>query len=371
MVYLFSFNLSWVIVEMIVPGVSNLEVIMKKRDYYFDNAKFILIFLVVFGHLLRAFIEDNEVFFALYKAIYTFHMPAFILVSGFFAKGFNEKGYIKKIAKKLILPYIIFQVIYSIYYFYLYQKQTLVIDPFNPHWSLWFLVSMFFWNVLMIPFSKLKASVAIPLALTAGLLIGYVDWVSNYLSLSRTFVFFPLFLAGYYLKKEHFYSLFTIPKRIIALVAFIVLFAGFYFYPDMQYQWLLGSKPYEAMGAASLLAMFKRLGIYILSFVMVMSFFAFVPRGQYFFTTLGKRTLYVYLLHGFLVKLLRETEFISYFDKTERIVLLAGVSLIIVLALSSKLITAFTQPLIELSNTRTKKLFSRLSGGYRVTQERN
>ncbi|OCA85643.1 acyltransferase [Bacillus sp. FJAT-27225] len=344
---------------------------MKKRDYYFDNAKFILIFLVVFGHLLRAFIEDNEIFYALYKAIYTFHMPAFILVSGFFAKGFNEKGYIKKITKKLILPYIIFQVIYSVFYYFLYQKPTLVIDPFNPQWSLWFLVSMFYWNLLMIPFSKLKAATAIPIALAVGLLIGYVDWISNYLSLSRTFVFFPLFLAGYYLKKEHFYSLFTVPKRIFALVAFIALFAGFYMYPDMQYQWLLGSKPYEAMGAASLLAMFKRLGIYILSFIMVMSFFAFVPRKQYFFTTLGKRTLYVYLLHGFFVKLLRETEFISYFDKTERIILLAGVSLIIVLALSSKLITTFTQPLIELNVSRAKKLLERLSGEYRVPQERN
>ncbi|RDU38960.1 acyltransferase [Neobacillus piezotolerans] len=344
---------------------------MKKRNYYFDNAKFILIFLVVFGHLLRTFIEDNEVFFALYKAIYTFHMPAFILISGFFAKGFNEKGYVAKIARKLILPYIIFQVIYSVFYYYLYQKPDLRIDPFDPQWSLWFLVSMFFWSIMLIFFTKIRPSFAIAAAFSIGLLIGYISWVSNYLSLSRTFVFFPLFLVGYYMKKEHFYSLFTIRKRIIAIAVFLTVFAGFYFYPEMQYQWLLGSKPYEAMGVASVWAMFKRLGIYALSLVMVMSFFAFVPRKQYFFTTLGKNTLYVYLLHGFFVKVFRESDIASYFDKTERIVLLAGISLILVIGLSSKLITSFTQPLIELKASRTKKLLSRLSGGLRLNQGRH
>ena len=63
---------------------------MKQREYFFDNAKFILIFLVVFGHFLRSFIEESEIIYSLYKVIYTFHMPAFILISGFFAKGFRE-----------------------------------------------------------------------------------------------------------------------------------------------------------------------------------------------------------------------------------------------------------------------------------------
>nr|MCX3330604.1 acyltransferase family protein [Bacillus pacificus] len=78
----------------------------KSRDSYFDNAKFLLIFLVVFGHILRSFINDNEFMLYLYKFIYTFHMPAFILVSGFFAKGFKRSGYVKKLAVKLIIPYL-------------------------------------------------------------------------------------------------------------------------------------------------------------------------------------------------------------------------------------------------------------------------
>lgn len=66
------------------------------RDSYFDNAKFLLIFLVVFGHIIRSYIHDNDALLHIYKFIYTFHMPAFILISGYFAKGFNRPGYVKK-----------------------------------------------------------------------------------------------------------------------------------------------------------------------------------------------------------------------------------------------------------------------------------
>ena len=228
--------------------MSVLEEIMEPRNYYFDNAKFILIFFVVFGHFLRSFIEDNETIYTIYKVIYTFHMPAFILVSGFFAKGFYQKGYVKKITKKLIFPYLIFQIIYSVFYYFLYDQSEITLDPFNPQWSLWFLISLFCWNLMLLLFVKYKAVISIIVSLAIGLLAGYADWVSNYLSLSRTLVFFPFFLLGYYLKKEYIYSLFKIRFRLLALAVFVIVFAGFYFYPDINYKWLLGSNSYEELG---------------------------------------------------------------------------------------------------------------------------
>ena len=192
---------------------------MNKRDFYFDNAKFILIFLVVFGHLLRSFIEDHEQISSLYKVIYTFHMPAFIVISGYFAKGFSKKGYIGKITKKLIMPYMLFQLIYSIFYYFLHQKDALKVDPFDPNWALWFLLSLFFWNLLLRLFAKYTAGISITIALLIGLFVGYVDWINNYLSLSRTFVFLPFFLLGYYMRKEHFY---LILKPKVKVSAFLI-----------------------------------------------------------------------------------------------------------------------------------------------------
>lgn len=343
---------------------------MKQRNYYFDNAKFILIFFVVFGHLLRTFIEDNEIIYNLYKVIYTFHMPAFILVSGFFARGFNQKGYIAKIAKKLILPYLIFQLIYSVYYYFLYNKSQLTVDPLDPHWSLWFLISLFFWNVMLIGFSRLSPILGLSLSLILGLAVGYLDWISNYLSLSRTFVFFPMFLLGYHLTKDHVKIVTKPAFRTLAFVAFLIVFTGFTLYPEIEYKWLLGSKPYSAMNTAASAGMFIRLGLYLLSTLMVFSFLAFVPKGQYFFTKLGKHTLYVYLLHGFFVRTFRESEVSGYFHDPETILLLAAIALGLTLILSSRFITALAQPIIEFKLSRFIRVKYKTAALYKLFRKK-
>ncbi|WP_394232714.1 acyltransferase family protein [Niallia oryzisoli] len=329
---------------------------MKQREFYFDNAKFILIVFVVFGHLLRTFIEENEIIYSLYKVIYTFHMPAFILVSGFFAKGFRKKGYVIKIAKKLILPYLVFQTIYSLFYYFLYQEPELTINPLDPHWSLWFLISLFFWNVMLYGFTRFHWMYSLSITIIIALLIGFADSVSNYLSLSRTFVFFPLFLLGYYLKKEHFYLLLQGKLKLTACIVFFIVFTGFYLFPELEYEWLLGSKPYSELGVDSITAMFIRLCVYLLSMIMVASFFALVPTKRYFFTNLGRNSLYVYLLHGFFIRLFRVSDVKDYFTDGESFLLLAGISIILTFLLSSKTITSFAQPLIELKTSKTKEL---------------
>jgi len=335
---------------------------MKQRDYYFDNAKFILIFFVVFGHLLQSFIEENEMVFTLYKVIYTFHMPAFILVSGFFARGIYDKGYIKKIAKKLIIPYLIFQIVYSVFYYFLYNESHFTMDPLNPHWSLWFLISLFFWHLMLLGFSRLKPHVGLPLAFMIGLGVGYVDWISNYLSLSRTFVFFPLFLLGYYLTKEQLHLLKKPVLQVIAIVPFTIALVLFYLYPDLNYQWLFGSKSYSALSTAAPYGMFIRLGLYLLSTIMVFSFLAIVPRNKYFFTNLGRNTLYVYLLHGFFIRFFRESSVTDYFSESENFFLLAMISLLLTLFLASGFAAALAQPFIELKVTLLAKYKNRVRG---------
>lgn len=111
------------------------------RTAYFDNAKLVLIFLVVFGHMIQPFTDGSHGINTLYMWVYTFHMPAFIFLAGFFAKGLGNKKYITNLAKKLLLPYLIFQALFSGYYFILGHNdwQTGV---FSPHWALWFLFSL-------------------------------------------------------------------------------------------------------------------------------------------------------------------------------------------------------------------------------------
>ncbi|WP_456271749.1 acyltransferase family protein [Bacillus sp. AK031] len=335
----------------------------KKRDFYFDNAKVILIFLVVFGHFIRSFIENDPYILSIYKTLYTFHMPAFIIVSGYFAKGFHKKGYISKLFKKLILPYMLFQIIYSVYYFFLYKSSTFRLDFYDPHWSLWFLPSLFCWNVLLYLFVsrwKLTQKRALFLAASIGIAIGFADSVSNYLSLSRTFVFFPLFLLGFYLKQDHFYRLKTAKAKAAAAVIPAAVFLFMLAVPEFSDKWLLGSKSYEQLGGKDILSPFARTAVYLLNISMAFSFFAFVPKHRTFFTKWGANTLYVYLIHGFVIKFFRASSFPDLLPPIQSIILLGFASLVLTVILSSKPLTSFAQPLIELKTSKLRNMFNQM-----------
>ncbi|MGX1194353.1 acyltransferase family protein [Metabacillus sp. SLBN-84] len=329
---------------------------VKNRESYFDNAKFILIILVVFGHVIRSFIDDNEFMLNVYKFVYTFHMPAFILISGFFAKGYNKKGYVQKIFKKLIIPYLIFQGIYSVYYFLVESESALAVNPLDPHWSLWFLMSLFFWNLFLFAYTKLDKRTAILVAIALGVGIGYVDSASNYLSVSRTFVFFPLFLVGFYLDKSHFKRLTGVKVRLVSTAMLMAVFAA-YFFMDFDYEWLFGSKPYSQFGGVGIEDGLIRLGFYTLTFVLTFSFLSLIPKSRFFFTHWGTRTFYVYLLHGFIVRSLRNSEALEWLKDYQSVTLIVILSILLTFILSTNAVKTVTQPIIELKATNLRKFF--------------
>ena len=55
----------------------------RKRDYYFDKVKFVMIVCVILGHTL-AHLGRTRLGVALDSWLYFFHMPVFIFVSGYF-----------------------------------------------------------------------------------------------------------------------------------------------------------------------------------------------------------------------------------------------------------------------------------------------
>jgi fucose 4-O-acetylase-like acetyltransferase len=338
---------------------------MKTREAYYDNAKFILIFLMVFGHFIQSYIEENKFIFSLYSTIYLFHMPAFILISGYFAKGFRKKGYLLKIAKKLILPYLIFQGIYSFYYYFLHEKEALEFDPFIPEWSLWFLVSLFCWNVMLFLFTKWKPSHGFILSIVLGIVAGYIDVIDDFLSISRTIVFFPLFLLGYYFKQENFVKLLNVRMKLFSIVLFASIVLIFYFIPEFNHKWLFGSKPYEDFDVPGMLGGLVRLGVYSLTLVATLSFFAFVPPKNYFFTKWGARSLYVYLLHGFFIKYFRNSELENLLTEPWHYAVLIVISLILIVILASNFINALAQPLIELRFSTLKTYLLNIGVKYR------
>ncbi|MFD1361589.1 acyltransferase family protein [Lentibacillus salinarum] len=327
-----------------------------KRNAYFDNARLMLIFLVVFGHVIQPYIDGSSGVNTLYLWIYTFHMPAFIFLAGFFAKGAGNVTYITSLAKKLLVPYMVFQIIYTGYYF-LIGKDGWQLEMFYPHWSLWFLFSLFSWHMLLIWFKKMPAAMGVAISIGIGLIVGYFGEVGHTFSLSRTFVFFPFFLVGYQITQNQVMWLKRIQLRIAAVLVMLAVAVGIYYAPEFNTGWLLASKSYSSLGLPEY-GMIARLLVYVTSFLMAASFLAWMPQKRNRLTALGTRTLYVYLLHGFFVQFFRETNLFAV-NSVIDLLGLAAMSALIVLVLSSRPVQGIWQPLIEGKMSILKDRFNR------------
>lgn len=329
---------------------------IKERDHYFDNAKFFLIILVVFGHLTRSYVNDSHAFKALYMFVYSFHMPAFVLISGFFAKSIGKPGYIKKISLKLLLPYLIFQVFYGLYYYFIDRDDTLNISPFDPQWAMWFLVSLFSWNVLLYFVRNFNPYITFFTAILVGLLVGYLDFIDTKLSLSRTFVFFPIFLLGYYINKEQSFVLRNKKYSWLSCLSLIVIFIA-YLMTDYNFEWLFGSKPYSDLeGDVDVYSALKRLFIYVVIFVSTLSFMNLIPERKLPLTYIGSRTMFIYLLHGLFVGLFRSQDWDRFLLEQPyvwiAIILITG---LIVYFFSTDIVKHYASPVVDLKKPPKNK----------------
>lgn len=68
-----------------------------------DNAKLILITLVVICHLYENYLGSSDLVNSLFFSVYSFHMPAFFLISGLFAKKTINETRIEKVTPYLLI----------------------------------------------------------------------------------------------------------------------------------------------------------------------------------------------------------------------------------------------------------------------------
>src|SRR5699024_490346 len=254
----------------------------KKRDPFFDNAKFLLMILVVFGHLIQPFISNEQWSHDLYYSVFSFHMPAFILISGYFAKSFDPENreLVAKSFQKFIIPYIFFQWTYSLFYRLTGEAAHFDFQLHIPNWSLWFLVSSFFWQISLYFFRKIPAKIGIPLSIIISLLVGYTPFIGRQLTLQRTAVFLPYFIIGYYLPENFVekFKNFKYKKLFVINFAFIYIFVD---YLDQVNKYMFfGSKPYEDFLNFPEWGFLVRIVTLVLAVMGILAFFAIVPQKE-------------------------------------------------------------------------------------------
>lgn len=274
---------------------------MAGRLYKFDNLKTILIFLVVFGHFLEL-VEGHRL---LYLIIYSFHMPLFLFISGYFAR-FDRKN----IWSKMIYPYVIFQILYTYFERYLLGAESLKLTLVKPRWILWYLFALIVYYLVLPLFDteSYKVQCAVMTGtLLAALLSGYDSKIGYDFSAARILTFMPFFLSGYYLSKKKavflrkklrrrnsYYA--TLIGSILLIVIMVRVLSMGKFSPKMLY----GSYSYEAAGYTVQM----KLLLYIFAGAWIMVLVMLMPNKKLpVLSTIGRCTMPIFLLHGFVVKL--------------------------------------------------------------------
>lgn len=326
----------------------------KSRNYFLDNYKAFLILLVVIGHFIEP-CYTNTLFLTVLKwFIFSFHMPAFIFISGYFSK--KDMG-LEKLIQKLVIPYFVFELLYYFLYVFVIHKETGLY--FNrPKFSLWYLMALFFWRIATPYVKKIPGNLFI--AITGGLLIGFTQ-LGNFFSIPRTLFFYPFFLAGYYFQESWFESIrrhwkaFTVGLASLAgLLGGRVLITGQELTPFIFY----GRYSYEDMGLTNGWGLLIRLVCYGISFLAIFALCAFIPRKQHFYSILGVRTMPIYLFHGLVYSILKDSRILEKVDFPVETGLLLGFCVLLTFALATELPYKFTT-WISSFPVRLPKSFSR------------
>ncbi len=270
-----------------------------ERYLALDNARFVLIALVVVGHLLEQLIDTGPWADALYRWIYLFHMPGFILISGALSKRTLTRRRLVGLATGLLLPYVIFQTLYPAWDALLFQGNDWSQGYLTPYWLLWYLPSLVCWRLLLPLFATRWA---LPVAVAIALAAGLAPWIGYPFSLSRTLVFFPLFLLGHRIGAPRLQRLGA--SRGMRVAAGLVLggaAAGAWCLRDLDPEWLYAASGYADLHATPWPGCGIRLALLTASAACALSAIALVPRRPAW-AGLGRRSLNTYLVHGFLVR---------------------------------------------------------------------
>lgn len=186
------------------------------------------------------------------------------------------------------------------------------------------------------------------ISITLGVAVGYLQVDGTWLSISRTFVFLPFFIAGYHFSFEKLEQWFTLKTRAIAMSASLLLLIVIALTKtDISPGWLYGSMTYVQLEHHEWYAGLYRFALYLLQIVAGAAFLSFVPKGASLLTEYGRRTLYVFLLHGFIIRIAAVSPLYHYVNNewTAVLVILGATSF--VLLLSQTFIKKWTAPIIE------------------------
>lgn len=282
----------------------------KARRLYLDNAKAVLIYLMVLMHFVSmGIIQRSALFQESYEFVYAFHMHAFIFISGFLSQKSDTDPV--TCVKKYLIPYFLICVLTWIYQKLLFGTGTFMV--WIPPNTLWFLLALFLYKLFTPVFQRLKFVVIISFAI--GISAGFFTiFDSDILALGNFFGYLPFYVAGLKFPEERLTKLRQI--RIVRTgiaVAGVCLILGLIYLPKafdlggniFRLRW-----SYELMGLSADIGILIRLYSYAAAFCATLGLMLIMPDRKLPITDIGKNTITVYVGHMFLLKVFQKIKFV-------------------------------------------------------------
>lgn len=295
------------------------------RDESIDSLKGFLILLVILGHLIGSL---QVSWGGVWNLIYTFHMPLFVLISGYFSS--RDRINIKNIIKPLLVFQFISIVIltilgnkFSIFYFLI------------PHWTLWYLLSLMFWRLILRNTPKKLINnpyVYLGITILASLTIGIFLPYGRVLSIQRTISFMPFFLMGYYFKTGKIKQKICNNYISIILFAIVSLICLIGIYPNNASVLLRGADPYTIYDLPA------KVLLLICTMVCIYSLWN-IKREVSWLAEIGRNSLIFYLYHGLIIEFF-VAPIVKHFDLPTDIICIPIYFLLIIFTI--KLINRFS-----------------------------
>ena len=326
-----------------------------QRIALWDNARFLAIVLVVLGHGLTKMVPQTPEAFVLYVSIYLFHIPLFVFLSGYFAKADAPTlERIRGVMVDLLLPYVLLEIIWSA--IHSVQAGEFLFNPLRPSWTLWFLLSLASWRILLPYLVQVPAPLLVSVVIAA--LSGYWS-VDQTLSISRTLAFLPFFVLGWRVKHTAIADKWlSLPSgrvwsiRVLALAVFAGVISVVSVFQPLWREiglrtFLTADKGYLEVGLDQWWAGGVRLGLFTLALLLVAAFLVLVPRRELWITALGSGTMTVYVLHSFILAPLRETGVLAGQVSVIELVLVVIGSVVLSMVLAHPITTRLFAPLTK------------------------
>lgn len=275
----------------------------KERVAYLDNARYWVMLLVVIGHSLTEFVVMDSAK-GVYIWIYSFHMPFFILISGYTARRYvGDFRQIRRIVSTLIVPYLLVETSLQFITKH-YDGEPKHLEILSPQWLGWFLAALFIWRLTTPIWRALKYPITTSIVIS--LLVGLIE-VPNVLALPKVLGLLPFYVIGLHMNRELFNKLADIRIRIASVLLLVLSFAICELYSaNWTKEWLLWKDRYseDPLNAGPWEGMMTRAELLIVGAVLTFAMLSLIPRKRSITTVLGGRTFYCYLLHGYVIILL-------------------------------------------------------------------